>query len=131
MPVTEKKLIFEDTIKSAERMCKVIQGEIILSPEVKKLYNDENITPLPEEENIFCLTQTDEQFLTQLMEYTEASWSNTGLQVDDFSKPLGCSKSQLYRKITALTGKSPNIFIRDYRLDEALALLNKNTGNVS
>ena len=77
------------------------------------------------------LTQTDENFLTLLMDYTESTWSNTNLKVDDFSKPVGCSKSQLYRKIILLTGKSPNTFIREYRLNEALTLLNKNTGNVS
>jgi AraC-like DNA-binding protein len=65
------------------------------------------------------------------MDYTESTWSNTNLKVDDFSKPVGCSKSQLYRKIISLTGKSPNNFIKEYRLNEALTLLRKNTGNVS
>jgi AraC-like DNA-binding protein len=30
-----------------------------------------------------------------------------------------------------LTGKSPNTFIKDYRLNEAVKLLNKNAGNIS
>jgi AraC-like DNA-binding protein len=51
--------------------------------------------------------------------------------VDDFSKPMGCSKSQLYRKMILLTGKSPNAVIKEYRLTEALKLLNKNSGNIS
>jgi AraC-like DNA-binding protein len=131
VPVTEKNLIFEDAIKLAERMCKIIKGEIIVSSEVKELYNSENLHALREENSLFFLTQTDEKFLTLLMDYTESNWSNTDLMVDDFSKPLGCSKSQLYRKITLLTGQSPNTFIREYRLNEALILLNKNTGNVS
>ena len=131
VPVTEKKLIFEDTIKLAERMCKIIKGEIIVSPEVKELYNSENSTALSEGESIFSLTQTDEKFLTLLMDYTESAWSNANLKVDDFSKPMGCSKSQLYRKMILLTGKSPNTFIKEYRLNEALTLLNKNTGNIS
>ena len=131
VPVTEKKLIFEDTIKLAERMCKIIKGEIIVSSEVKELYNSENLNALSEGESIVFLTQTDEKFLTLLMDYTESTWSDINLKVDDFSKPVGCSKSQLYRKIILLTGKSPNGFIREYRLNEALTLLNKNTGNVS
>jgi len=131
VPVTEKKSIFEDTIKLAERMCKIIKGEIIVSSEVKELYNSENSNALSEGESVFFLTQTDEKFLTLLMDYTESTWSNANLKVDDFSKPLGCSKSQLYRKITLLTGKSPNTFIKEYRLNEALTLLNKNSGNVS
>ena len=131
VPVTEKKLIFEDTIKLAERMCEIIKGEIIVSSEVKELYNSENSNALSEGESIFFLTQTDEKFLTLLMDYTESTWSNTNLKVDDFSKPVGYSKSQLYRKIILLTGKSLNTFIKDYRLNEALILLNKNSGNVS
>ncbi len=42
VPVTEKKSFFEDTIKLAERMCEFIEGEIIVSSEVKELYNSEN-----------------------------------------------------------------------------------------
>jgi AraC-like DNA-binding protein len=58
-------------------------------------------------------------------------WSDTNLKVDDFNKPLGYSKSQLYRKMTTLTGQSPNTFIKEYRLKEALKLLNKKAGNIS
>ena len=131
VPVTEKKLIFEDTVKLAERMCTIIKGKIIVSSEVKELYNSENSDTLCEGENIFSLTQTDEKFLTLLMDYTESAWSNTNLKVDDFSKPMGCGKSQLYRKMILLTGKSPNTFIKHYRLNEAITLLNKNICNVS
>jgi len=131
VPVTQKKLIFEDTIKLAEWMCKVIKGEIIVSSEVKELYNSENLKALHEGEDIFFLTQADERFLTLLMDYTESTWNDTNLKVADFSKSMGCSKSQLYRKMILLTGKSPNSFINEYRLDEALKLLNKNSGNIS
>lgn len=130
-PVTEKKLIFEDTIKLAERMCTIIKGEIIVSSEVKELYNSENSNALREEESQIFLTQADEKFLTLLMDFTELTWNDAKLKVDDFSKPMGCSKSQLYRKMMLLTGKSPNTFIKEYRLNEALRLLNKNTGNIS
>jgi AraC-like DNA-binding protein len=130
VPVSEKNLIFEDTIKLAERMCRVVQGKIIASSEVKELYNSENAIAL-NEDDICCLTKPDERFLTLLMDYLESAWNNTNLKVDDFSKPVGCSKSQLYRKLMLLTGKSPNTFIREYRLDEALVLLSKHTWNVS
>ena len=131
VPVTEKKLLFEDTIRLAERMCKIIKGEIIVSSEVKELYNNENSVALRDGGSIFSLTQSDEKFLIVLMDYTESVWSNTNLKVEDFSRPIGCSKSQLYRKMILLTGKSPNTFIKEYRLNEALTLLNKNTGNIS
>lgn len=131
VPVTGNKSIFEDTIKLAERMCKIIKGEIIISSEVKELYKSENLNALTERENIFFLTQRDEKFLNLLMNYTESNWSDANLKVGDFIKPVECSKTQLYRNITLLTGKSLNTFIKEYRLNEALTLLNKNSGNVS
>ena len=131
VPVTEKRLLFEDTIKLAERMCRIIKGEVIVSPEVKELYDSENVNPLRKGKNIFFLEQADEKFLTLLTDYTESTWRDTNLKVADFTKPVSCSKSQFYRKMISLTDKSPNSFINEYRLDEALALLNKNTGNIS
>ena len=131
VPVTEKKSFFEDTIKLAGRMCEFIEGEIIVSSEVKELYNSENPVALSEAGSIISLSQSDENFLTLLMDYIESTWSDSNLRVDDFSKPVMCSKSQLYRKMMALTGKSPNTFLREYRLNEALLLLNKDTGNIS
>ncbi|MEO5649212.1 MAG: nickel-binding protein [Ginsengibacter sp.] len=131
VPVTKKKSFFEEAIKLAERMCSIIKGEIIVSSEVYELYHSENSNVLDKEESLFSLTQPDESFLTLLMDYIESTWSNTNLKVDDFSKPVRCSKSQLYRKMMVLIGKSPNTFIREYRLNEALALLNKKTSNIS
>ena len=131
VPVTKKQLIFEDTIKLAERMCEIVKGEIIVSAEVKDLYKSENANAFINGKRIFSLTQADEKFITLLMDYTDAAWNSTNLKVDNFSKPLGCSKSQLYRKMILITGKSPNTFIMEYRLKEALKLLRKNAGNIS
>lgn len=131
VPVTEKKLIFEDTIKLAERMCAFIKGKIIVSSEVKDLYKSENSNAFIKEENLYTLTLENENFLNLFMDYIEATWTNANLKVADLGKPMGCSKSKLYHKINQLTGKSPNTFIREYRLGEALKLLNKNSGNIS
>jgi AraC-like DNA-binding protein len=131
VPVTEKKILFEDTILQAERLCKGVKGEIILSSEVTQLFNSENPVPLKDRENTYYLTQGDEDFLSLLMNYMKVNWSSTDLKVNDLKKPMGCSKSQLYRKMISLTGKSPNTFINDYRLHEALQLLLKNNSNIS
>lgn len=131
VPVTERKLIFEDTIKLAERMCKFVKGKIIVSSEVKDLYKSENSNAIIKGYNLFTLTLEEEYFLNQLIDYIESTWTNANLKVDDFSKPMGCSKSKLYRKINLLTGKSPNTLIKEYRLAEALKLLNKTSGNIS
>lgn len=131
VPVTEKKFIFEDTIKLAERMSQAVKGEIIISSEVKELYNSENVKPVKEGKSIRSLTQTDENFLNALFDYTDRHWRNTNLKIDDISTAMGYSRSQLYRNMILLTGQSPNTFIKEYRLQEALKLLNKKTNNIS
>jgi len=130
-PVTDKSTFFEDTIRMAERMCKIVKGDIILSAEVKELYDNEKPQGLPHRKKTRCLSAMDQRFLTSLMDFTESAWRNFDFKVDDFGKPIGCSKSQLYRKMISLTGKSPNSFIKEYRLNEALSLLNKQVKNVS
>ncbi len=131
VPVTEKNLIFEEAIKLAERMTRIVTGELILSAEVRELYNSENPEQLTAADNLFLLTPADEEWITRLMDYTETHWNDIELKVDDFNKPAGCSKSQLYRRMIALTGKPPITFIKYYRLDEALVLLQKKTINVT
>lgn len=131
VPVTEKKLIFEDTIKLAERMCEVAEGEIVISSEVKELYNSENAKLVKEGKGIHYLTQTDENFLNALFDYTDLHWRNTNFKIDDICSAMGYSRSQLYRKMILVTGQSPNTFIKEYRLQKALKLLNKKTDNIS
>lgn len=130
-PVTEKPALFEDAIRLVERMCRIVQGEIILSSEVKSLYDRERPRGLSDRKKTCCLTPLDQQFLTALMDFTESAWKKADVKVDDFEKPIGCSRSQFYRKVVSLTGKSPNSFLKEYRLHEALSLLNKHTWNVS
>ncbi len=131
VPVTGDKQLFEDTIKSAERSCAVVNGGIIVSAEVKDLYNAENIKQLVEDETIIALTPSDELFVKNLMDFTEITWDQINLKVDDFCKPVGCSQSQFYRRMIALIGKSPNTFLKEYRLDRALKLLTKKAGNIA
>ncbi|WP_289053971.1 helix-turn-helix domain-containing protein [Carboxylicivirga marina] len=44
---------------------------------------------------------------------------------------MGVSKSQLYRKLIALTALSPNDFVKEFRLNEAMSLLNKQEHSIS
>jgi AraC-like DNA-binding protein len=131
VPVTQKQLIFEDTIKLAERIASLVKGEIVVSAEVKELYRTENGNTFIKGKGITSLMEQDEKFITLLMDYTDKVWNDTDLKVDHFCKPLGRSKSQLYRKMILLTGQSPNTFIKEYRLKEALKCIQKRVGNIS
>jgi len=131
IPVTDKKGIFEDTIQMATRFTNIEPAKIVMSPEVKDLYESENLNVAINRKKIRALNATEEQFLTQFMEYVEKEWRNPEVNVGDFSKNLGYSKSKLYRIMMAVVGKSINGFIKDYRLERALKLLDENTKNIS
>ena len=131
IPVMEREDLFADTIIFAERMCSIAKGKIVVSSEVKDLYKSENLNIFVNKEMVHSLSPSDENFLSEVMDYTEKTWQNTELKVDDFSKNIGFSKAQLYRKMVSLTGKSPNTFIKEYRLKKALVLLNKQISNIS
>lgn len=130
MPVTEKETLFEDTVKLAEGMT-FINSDIIISEEVKDLYVSENLNHPVLDEQIFVLSETDRKFLAQLMEFTDNEWQNTHLTVESFQRHLGYSKSQLYRKMTLLTGNSPNTFLLLFRLKRVFHLLHNKNNSVS
>ena len=131
VPVTNKENIFEETIDAAERLCDISQGKIIVSPEVKELFESENQNAFIDKRLAVFLSPSKENFLKNLMDFTQNNWEKSELKVNDFSKSLGLSKSKFYRNLKSTTGKSPNTFIKDYRLNKALSFLNKQKGNVA
>ncbi len=130
-PVTEKDSIFEDTIKTSNYLSDVAKGGFSISNVVKDLYEGENQNKPLEHKSISVLNTTEEDFMMLLMAYTEKIWSQTTIIVNDFEENLGYSKSKLYRTMMNLVGKSPNMFLRDYRLNKALELLEKQNCNIS
>ena len=131
LPVTDKDGIFEDTIRMAERLCENVKGQIAMTTEAKDLFESENLKLSIDEKNVKVLNSSNEKFLNMLMDYTEKEWYNPTLTAKGLSKHLGYSKSQLYRKMIDNTGTSPNTFIKEYRLNQALNLLNKQADNIS
>lgn len=131
IPVTDKNSIFEDTIKLAQRMCIISTAEIIISTEVKQLFDSENFDDIPKRGQIHVLMPTEENFLNNLMEFTEKEWKNTDLKIEDLEKNIGVSKSKLYRELIRLCGKSPQVFLLHYRLRQSLQMLQKLKGNIS
>ena len=56
---------------------------------------------------------------------------NPDFSVEKLSRELGISRVHLYKKLTALTGKTPIEFIRIMRLKRAAQLLGKSQLSVS
>jgi YesN/AraC family two-component response regulator len=73
----------------------------------------------------------DAVFLQKIREAVEANLDEETFSVVELGNQIGMSRSQLHRKLTALTGYSPNEVIRNMRLERAKQLLDKKTATVS
>lgn len=71
------------------------------------------------------ISSPDEKFLNKILETVENYISDTGFSVDDLSYQVGLSRAQLYRKMQGLFDHSPSEFIKNYRLQRAMKLLQK------
>lgn len=77
------------------------------------------------------VTSIDETFYKELQDMIEKHLSDPEFNVEQLSRKLYMGRTTLYRKILALTGETPNQFIRLYRLRRAMQLLKARYGNVT
>lgn len=129
-PLTEKEGFFVVAIRTSRRMCLIAgENEIITSLLFEELCDvNESI------KNHICVRtlKPDElEFLDSLLDIVEKNISDDSFGVDYISHDMGISRPQLYRKVTAITGRSPVTFIRDIRLNKALSLIKENRYNLS
>ena len=78
-----------------------------------------------------ALTSTDETFLKQALQVMEQNMDNPDFKVEAFTKEMGMSRTQMHRKLKALTDQNTTAFMRSIRLKRAAQLLKENHGNVS
>ncbi len=67
--------------------------------------------------------KSEHEFVKKVREIVEANFANYEFSVEQLCKLIFMSHSQLHRKLDALTGCSPNKFIRIVRLNKAKELL--------
>ena len=82
----------------------------------------------PQEVNI---TSADEIFLEKAMKILENEIGNNGYSVNQFAYDLAVSRPLLFTKLKALTGQTPNNFIKSVRLKRAAQLLETERLNIS
>lgn len=70
-------------------------------------------------------------FLQKFRTLIEMNLSDTDYEMVHLERALAMSRSQIYRKVKALTGKSPSLFIRSIRLHHGRHLLLNTTLTVS
>jgi signal transduction histidine kinase/DNA-binding NarL/FixJ family response regulator len=77
------------------------------------------------------VSSMDREFINELKDAIEKNMSDPDFGVGRLSKIIIMDRSTLLRKIKALTGESPQTFIRSFRLQRAAELLEKKFGTVS
>ncbi|HEY0771685.1 MAG TPA: ATP-binding protein, partial [Sphingobacteriaceae bacterium] len=71
------------------------------------------------------VTSLDEEFLQKVVDVIEKNISNAQFSVEDLCRELGASRSSFFKRVQALTGKSPMEFTRQIRMRQAAQLLEK------
>jgi len=118
-------------IKVATRICEMVKDQIVVTTEVRNLYDQVNKNSFINKEHIKTLKPENEIFINEIMDFSETIWTNSDFNVNEFSKNLGLSKIQVYRKLKMLTGKSPSRFLREFRLNKALNMLHEKQANIT
>ncbi|WP_338239265.1 two-component regulator propeller domain-containing protein [Persicobacter diffluens] len=77
------------------------------------------------------ITPLDEKLINNALKIVEENIGKSDFSVEEMSKELGMSRVHLYKKLTAITGKSPVEFIRIIRLKRGKKLLEKSQMTVS
>lgn len=107
----------------ATRICEFVKDQIVITTKVKADYDKVNKNSFLNSEHIRTLKPSDEQFICEIMDFSENIWKQHDFKVKQFSNELGYSRAQVYRKLKSITGKSPSRFLRDFRLNKALNLI--------
>jgi signal transduction histidine kinase/ligand-binding sensor domain-containing protein/DNA-binding response OmpR family regulator len=82
-------------------------------------------------ENEVTVSDPDQLFLTELIQLVEKEMSNAAFSVEDMSRKMHMSRVSLYKKIVALTGLTPLLFLRQQRMLRAKQLLEKTNMTVA
>ncbi len=77
------------------------------------------------------VTSVHQRFLEDLKKVIEENLDNENFGVEDLGQALAMSRSQVHRKLKAITDQSTTTFIRNYRLHRAADLLKQDAGNVT
>ncbi|MGA9291851.1 MAG: two-component regulator propeller domain-containing protein [Ignavibacteriaceae bacterium] len=94
--------------------------------EINAFGKKENISDKPVK-----LRSIDEKFLNKIQKIVNDHISEEDFSIEELGNEIGMSRSQVLRKIKALTGKSPSLYVRSIRLMKAKKMIENGDGNIS
>jgi AraC-like DNA-binding protein len=129
-PIEKSNKLFGDTIQFAESMFTIASSfQIAIASSVKELVSKDFFQT--NKKNFLTLPPQDENLLKLLFTKLEENWQDTDFDITDYCQTMAMSKSQLYRKTVSLTGLSPNLLLKDFRLEKAKELMKKQHYNIA
>ncbi len=106
-----------------------INNLINLRKKLQEIYGTEKITTIRKSKH--KLKEIDIQFLERILKVIDQHISEEDFTIENFGHEVGMSRSQMFRKIKALTGKSCSVYLRSVRLAKAKIMLQNQEANIS
>ena len=124
--------LFEEAKKRLHTLCRLGLGQMMhVDSNTKSLVDQESDIPDMGKESVRFVSESDFSLYTELWKILNAQITDPDFKSEHLYQRLGLSKAQTYRKITALTGMSPNTLIRELRLRKSLKALKNNHKTVA
>ncbi len=129
-PVEKSNQLFGDTIRFADSLCFIAANfQIVVASSVKELVSKDFFQN--KSKSFISLAPHDESLLQLIFSNLEKNWPNADFDISNYCHVMTMSTSQLYRKIISLTGLSLNLLLKDYRLEMAKELMQKQHYNIA
>lgn len=129
-PIEKSNKLFGDAIQLAKYLFAIPKNSrLVVASAVKELAMKDHFQ---QNGNSFVtVPPQDESLLESLFNKLEEKFNDADFDVDDYCKEMAMSTSQLYRKTVALTGLSPNLLLKEFRLEKAKEMMKKQHYSIS
>jgi len=129
-PLTREEGFFETTLKLGRRLSLIAgEGELLVSNLIPK--TGSLVDTIDRCSFIKVLKPSEEELLEAFFRHTDQKLTDSQFSIEYLCRAIGISRPQLYRKITSLSGISPNVLIRNLRMQKALSLLREDHYNIA
>jgi AraC-like DNA-binding protein len=129
-PVEKSNKLFGDTIQLARYFFAIPKDfKLVVASAVKELASKDHVEH--NGNSFITVSPQDEALLKSLFNKLEEKFHDADFDVDDYCKEMAMSTSQLYRKTIALTGLSPNLLLKEFRLEKAKEMMKKQHYSIS
>ncbi|HEX7903494.1 MAG TPA: nickel-binding protein [Chitinophagaceae bacterium] len=129
-PIEKSSRFFGDAIQFANYLCALNNSShIAVACKVKELVSKDHFQN--KTGYFLSLSPQDELLLQLLFDKLEEHWQDPDFDIAEYCHVMAMSQSQLYRKTIALTGRSCNILLKEFRLEKAKELMKKQHYSIS